>query len=145
MAKEKKVNYIEPKVFKESMLRYYESNKMTNEVAENLKKIAEGLSYSPNFRDYSYRDEMVGDALLKMYAALKNKKFKFENNTNPFSYFTTIAFHAFINRIKKEKKNHEAIKNYRELIYHDKMTDASGGGYVYVKPSTNETSDDFDD
>lgn len=145
MSKEKKVNYIEPKVFKESMLRYYETDKMTNEVAGNLKKIAEGLSYSPNFRDYSYRDEMVGDALIKMYAALKNKKFKFENNTNPFSYFTTIAFHAFINRIKKEKKNHETLKNYRELVYSDKMTDSSNGsGFVYVKPSTNEI-DDFDD
>ncbi len=32
------------------------------------------------------------------------KKFDINSEYNPFSYFTTIAFHAFINRIKKEKK-----------------------------------------
>ncbi len=104
MSKEKKAEYyIEPKVFKASLRKYYDSDILTDDLAENIKKIAYGLSYNSSFINYSYKDDMIGDALIKMYSALKYKKYKFENNSNPFSYFTTIAYHAFINRIKKEK------------------------------------------
>ena len=62
---------------------------------------------------------MIGDAVVKMVAAVKNKKFKIDSPSNPFSYFTTIAYHAFINRIKKEKKYRETIADYQEQIYGD--------------------------
>ena len=100
--------YIKPKEFKASLQKYYDSDILTDDLAENIKKIAYGLSYNGSFINYSYKDDMIGDALIKMYSALKHKKYKFENNSNPFSYFTTIAYHAFINRIKKEKKHHQA-------------------------------------
>jgi DNA-directed RNA polymerase specialized sigma24 family protein len=60
---------------------------------------------------------MIGDAVVKMIAAVKNKKFNLESTSNPFSYFTTIAYHAFINRIKKEKKYRETINDYQEQVY----------------------------
>ena len=136
MSKEKKAEYyIEPKVFKASLRKYYDSDILTDDLAENIKKIAYGLSYNSSFINYSYKDDMIGEALIKMYSALKYKKYKFENNSNPFSYFTTIAYHAFINRIKKEKKHHEAIKSYKEQIYEDYMSDPNNThGHVYVKP-----------
>ncbi len=132
--------YIEPKVFKASLNKYYESDVLTDDLAENIKKIAYGLSYNSNFINYTYKDDMIGDALVKMYAALKYKKYKFESGSNPFSYFTTIAFNAFINRIKKEKKHHEALTNYKEQVYEAYMTnpDNTGGGVVYVKPVDEE-------
>jgi len=139
-SKKKTEYYIEPKVFKESLKKYYNSDILTDDLAENIKKIAYGLSYNSNFINYTYKDDMIGDALVKMYAALKHKKYKFESNSNPFSYFTTIAFNAFINRIKKEKKHHEAISNYREKVYDEYMSDPeyTGGGVVYVKPVDEE-------
>jgi DNA-directed RNA polymerase specialized sigma24 family protein len=132
--------YIEPKVFKASLKKYYDSDVLTDDLAENIKKIAYGLSYNSNFINYTYKDDMIGDALVKMYAALKYKKYKFESNSNPFSYFTTIAFNAFINRIKKEKKHHEALTNYKEQVYEAYMTNPenTGGGVVYVKPVDEE-------
>ena len=95
-AKGKKPYYIEPKVFKESLQKYYDTDILTDDLAENIKKIAYGLSYNASFINYTYKDDMIGDALIKMYSALKHKKFNFEKATNPFSYFTTIAYHAFI-------------------------------------------------
>jgi len=132
--------YIEPKVFKASLKKYYDSDILTDDLAENIKKIAYGLSYNSNFINYTYKDDMIGDALVKMYAALKYKKYKFESNSNPFSYFTTIAFNAFVNRIKKEKKHHEALTNYKEQVYEAYMTNPenTGGGVVYVKPVDEE-------
>jgi DNA-directed RNA polymerase specialized sigma24 family protein len=136
--------YIEPEVFKKHLKQYYESDIMTDELADNVNKIAYGLSYNSSFINYTYKDDMIGDALVKMYAALKFKKYKFESESNPFAYFTTIAFNAFINRIKKEKKHHEALKNYREKKYEELMTDPEMcSGLIYVKPS-NEDNDDED-
>jgi DNA-directed RNA polymerase specialized sigma24 family protein len=87
---------------------------------------------------------MIGDALIKMYSALKHKKYKFENNSNPFSYFTTIAYHAFINRIKKEKKHHQAITSYKEKVYEEYMADPNNTqGTVYVKPIGTEHDSDY--
>jgi DNA-directed RNA polymerase specialized sigma24 family protein len=127
--------YISPKEFKESLKRFYDTDVLTDDLAENVKKIAYGLSYNSNFINYTYKDDMIGDALIKMYSALSRKKYSFDTESNPFSYFTTIAFNAFINRIKKEKRHHEAEKNYREKLYEDIMTDPeNGGAYIYVKP-----------
>jgi DNA-directed RNA polymerase specialized sigma24 family protein len=149
MAKEvknKEHYYIDPKEFKDSLQQYYSTDNMTDDLAENIKKIAYGLSYNPSFINYTYKDDMIGDALIKMYAALKYKKYNFDNNSNPFSYFTTIAFHAFINRIKKEKRHHEAVKNYKEKMYEDIMTDPEiNNGFIYVKPTSEGTEFDGDD
>lgn len=134
--------YIEPKVFKESLQKYYDTDVLTDDLAENIKKIAYGLSYNPSFINYSYKDDMIGDALIKMYSALKLKKYDFKTGSNPFSYFTTIAFHAFINRIKKEKKHHKAVTDYRERVYEEFMVDPNNThGHVYVKPVDDEEYD----
>ena len=139
--KEKKPYYIEPKIFKASLRKYYDSDILTDDLAENIKKIAYGLSYNGSFINYTYKDDMIGDALIKMYSALKHKKFDFSKATNPFSYFTTIAYHAFINRIKKEKKHHEAVTKYREHVYEDYMSNPENThGHVYVKPPDEENS-----
>lgn len=76
-------------------------------------RICEGLSHSPNFASYSWRDEMVGDGIENCVKAAA--KFKVDAKTrsgtpNAFGYFTKIAYWAFLRRIAKEKKQLE-IKN----------------------------------
>ena len=44
------------------------------------------------FINYSYKDEMIGDAVVKMIAAVKNKKFNLESTSNPFSYLLAFFF-----------------------------------------------------
>lgn len=136
--------YVDPAEFKESLKKYYDTDNLTDDLAENIKKIAYGLSYNSSFINYTYKDDMIGDALIKMYSALKGKKYSFKAESNPFSYFTTIAFNAFVNRIKKEKRHHEAEKNYRERVYEDIMTDPKSGNNVYVKPVYGSEDDFYD-
>ena len=126
--------YIDPAVFKQQLVEYYKDS-ATNErlIAESINKIANGLSYSSNFINYTYKDEMIGDAIVKMFTAVKNKKFNVDSEHNPFSYFTTIAFHAFINRIKKEKKHTEALNEYRSRFYEQELMESSDAN-IYVKP-----------
>ena len=74
---------------------------VTEYIAECFLLIAERLSTRPNFINYPYRDEMIGDAIENclMYAA----NFDPEKSKNPFAYFTQITYFAFLRRIKKEK------------------------------------------
>ena len=108
--------YIEPAVFQKQILLYYKTRAFSDEVAESISKIANRLAFAPNFINYSYREEMVGDAIIKMVEALTAKKFN-PKKGNPFSYFTKIAFHAFCNRIKREKRAHEALLSFQSETY----------------------------
>jgi len=119
--KPKKPHYVNSKEFTEDIKEYYGSgdDDIGEKLGESIFKIAKGLSYAPNFINYSYKDDMVGDAIVKMFSALQSKKFNLETGNNPFSYFTTIAFHAFINRIKKEKKQRQVVSDYQEMVYEE--------------------------
>lgn len=82
-----------------------------NYIAECFLKICEGLSRKSNFVRYSYREEMVMDAVENCLKAIKN--YNVENATrsgkpNAFGYFTQIAWFAFIRRIQREKKQQDA-------------------------------------
>lgn len=112
-----KDHYVNCREFEDAIRGYYQSDNITSYLGDSIRKIACGLSYAPNFINYSFKDDMIGDAVLKMYQALKHKKFKLDHGFSPFSYFTTIAFHAFISRIKKEKKHHQVIEDYKERQY----------------------------
>jgi DNA-directed RNA polymerase specialized sigma24 family protein len=84
---------------------------------------------------------MIGDAIVKMFSALRNQKFRLDTGFSPFSYFTTIAFHAFINRIKKENKHHAVLNEYRDKVYTDLMLSPDGNGNtynIYVEPSDDD-------
>jgi len=145
--KEIKANfYVNPKLFREQLVTYYADDNMTNELAHNIVKIAEGLSYNWRFLNYtkSWKEDMVGDAVVKMYAALESKKFRVESEFSPFAYFNQIAWHAFSNRIKKEKKQHDGLEQYKQMMYEDAMNDPTTQGHVYVKPMMDSDENDGD-
>lgn len=133
-------HYVNPEELKQAIAEFYQTDKCTVYLCESLNKIAQGLSFSPSFINYSYKDEMVGDAVVKMFSALSRKKFDIKSETSPFSYFTTIAFHAFINRIKKEKRHHETVTAYRDSKYEELLT--TGEVNIYVKPTV-ESEDEL--
>jgi hypothetical protein len=110
---DKEKYYVEPKKFDEEIMKYYDTGVLGNDLAEMVNKIAHKLSYAPNFINYTYREDMVGDALIRMFKALMSKKYDRVKGTNPFSYFTRIAFNAFRNRIKKEKHINETHLKYQ--------------------------------
>lgn len=140
----KKEHYVNRAEFEEELKEYYRTDIMTDGLCNKIEKIAKGLSYSPSFINYSYREDFISDAVIRMYIALRDKKFSFDTGSSPFSYFTTIAFNEFVSRIKKEKRHHEAVTNYKEQVYEEMMTNPNimGSGHVYVKPNLIE--DDFE-
>ena len=97
-----------------------------NYVGECFMMICNNLSVKPNFMNYSYRDDMVADAIENCVAAAHS--FDPAKSNNAFAYFTQIAWNAFIRRIQKEKKqsyikhkNFENVFTMEELdgVFHD--------------------------
>ena len=111
-AKEKP-HYVDNKKFLEAMTEFRikvlsaaEKNKqrpmVTNYIGECFLKIANHLSYRPNFINYTFRDDMISDGIENCLQYMDN--FNPEKSKNPFAYFTQIIYYAFIRRIQKEKK-----------------------------------------
>ena len=71
-------------------------------------KIANHLSYKPNFVNYMFKDDMICDGIENCVRYIHN--FNPEKSKNPFAYFTQIIYYAFLRRISQEKKQLE-IKN----------------------------------
>jgi len=78
---------------------------VTNYIGECFLKIANHLSYRPNFINYTYRDDMISDGIENCLQYMRN--FNPEKSNNPFAYFTQIIYYAFIRRIQKEKKQQD--------------------------------------
>jgi len=108
-----KNHYINNKDFLTEMIRYRQGiakakrngdkkPQIPRYVAECFMKIAENLSHKPNFLSYTFRDEMVADAIENCVMYVDN--FDPSKSGNPFAYFTQITYFAFLRRIQKEKK-----------------------------------------
>lgn len=102
--------------------------KVTNYIAECFLKIAEGLSHKSNFIRYTYREEMVMDAVENCLKAVLNYNIEAATRTgnpNAFAYFTQICYYAFLRRIAKEKKQQDVKFKFIEkagiedLIHYD--------------------------
>ena len=109
----KKEHYVNNKEFLAAMVEYrkavahakkkkLDKPPVTDYIGECFLKIANHLSYRPNFINYTYRDDMISDGIENCLQYLDN--FNPETSNNPFAYFTQIIYYAFVRRIQKEKK-----------------------------------------
>ena len=113
----KKEFYVSPKEFTDELQTYYKTDIMSDKLALMIRNIAYGLAHAPNFINYTFKEEAIGDSLINMFSALKQKKYKFDKGFNPFSYFNSIAFNCWRSRIKKEKRMRDTLAAYQEEVY----------------------------
>ena len=115
-AKSKKEHYVNNKEFLEALIedrthieeaeaQGKEKPPVTRYIGECFLKIAQHLSYRPNFINYTYKNDMISDGIENCLMYLHN--FNPEKSKNPFAYFTQIIYYAFLRRIQKEKKQTE--------------------------------------
>ena len=127
MAKRSKnVHYVNNQEFSSAVVDYVgtikeakESGKpipvVTDYVATCFLRIAENLSHKSNFIRYTYREEMVMDAVENCLKAVENYDINASTRTgkpNAFAYFTQIIWYAFLRRITKEKKQQDIKEKY---------------------------------
>jgi DNA-directed RNA polymerase specialized sigma subunit len=154
MAKRKKVNkahYVDNAKFLEAMIEYKREYNKSKESDTDLPmiseylgsvflKIAQRLSFRPNFINYAFKNDMISDGIENCLHYIHN--FNPEKSNNPFAYFTQIIYYAFIRRIQKEKKQlyikYKSMQNYSTA---PEYMDQENSNNNYVSLSDYENSD----
>jgi hypothetical protein len=76
---------------------------MTEKLARMIMKLTEKYALKGNWRNYSYREEMQGQAVLQLcQVALQ---FDESKSLNPFSFLTQVSHNSFLRILNIEKKN----------------------------------------
>jgi len=126
MARKKSIHYVNNSDFSTAVVEYVERVEKARKedtkiptvpdyIAQCFLRIAEGLSHKANFIRYTYREEMVMDAVENCLKAIGNYNLEAATRTgkpNAFAYFTQITWYAFLRRITKEKKQQEIKIKY---------------------------------
>lgn len=148
--KKKTVNYIDNEEFLNAIIDYKQKCKeatlsgkpvprIPDYIGSCIFKIAQGLASKPCYSNYSFLEEMIGDAIENSILYFHNFNPEYKPNPklpdgtdnpnynpnykpNPFSYFSQIASYAFHKRIYKEERTRCATyKHFIETmgVHHD--------------------------
>jgi len=133
-------HYVNNKEFLAALIKYREDKEIAliqgkpkppipRYIGECFLKIANHLSFKPNFVNYMFKEDMISDGIENCVQYIHN--FNPEKSQNPFAYFTQIIHYAFLRRIQREKRQLE-IKNkilersgYSEVFGDDNTVDGS--------------------
>lgn len=148
MARSKRANihYVNNKEFSQAVVDYVRKLNEAKQSKQKLPivpdyiascflKIAEGLSHKSNFIRYTYREEMVMDAVENCLKAIDNYNVDTATRTgnpNAFAYFTQISWYAFLRRIAKEKKQQDIKLKY--------MTSSGIEEYIKIDATDNSVA-----
>lgn len=75
---------------------------INNKIGYAVDRIANGVAKHARFKNYTYKEEMIGDAIENCIRYLHN--FNIEKTNNAFAYLTMICWNAFFRRINIERK-----------------------------------------
>ena len=141
-------HYVNNKEFLAAIIRYREDveiaqiqNKpkpvIPTYIGDCFLKIANHLSFKPNFVNYMFKEDMISDGIENCVQYIHN--FNPEKSKNPFAYFTQIIHYAFLRRIQREKRQLD-IKNkilersgYDEVMHGDKVDGMTTSDYNQIK------------
>lgn len=99
--------------------------RVPEDIGKCFMMIATKLATKANFSGYTYKDEMICDALENCVVAVHS--FNPEKSKNPFAYFTQIIWYAFLRRIEKEKKQtYVKYKSLEQLVVDAELLDDEG-------------------
>jgi hypothetical protein len=108
---------------------------INNYIGKCFLDIANNLAKKPNFANYAFKDEMIGDGVENCIQYVEN--FDPKKSSNPFAFFTQIIYYAFIRRIQKEKKQlYVKMRCFEE-------NDPTGKFRNWLKDSFEEESNPF--
>jgi hypothetical protein len=125
-------HYVNNKEFLAALIKYREDKEIAlmqdkpkppipRYIGECFLKIANHLSFKPNFVNYMFKEDMISDGIENCVQYIHN--FNPEKSQNPFAYFTQIIHYAFLRRIQKEKKQLEIKNKILERTGYDQVFD----------------------
>ncbi len=147
--------YVDPKKLYSELVEYRHAYQKAKENGEDLPrinnylgecflKIATRLAYKKNFIGYSFREDMILDAIENCVSGAHS--FNPDKSSYAFAYITQIAYNAFVRRIKKEatqaKIKDKALDNFAQELY---VTQPQDADQIYRNTSMEFARDNVDD
>ena len=108
MSRKRGKYYISNDELLKEVILYRETGRASENLGSMLIMVAENFSTKGNFSGYTWRKDMVSEAILTCLKYLKN--FDPEKSTNAFAYITQIYNNSFKLYIKEQNK-HGSIKD----------------------------------
>lgn len=99
--------YIDKDEYSKELSKYVKTRKSTNRLGELFMLHVSRISSAHNFKDYTFKSDMEGTALLHLLKYTHNFK---PDLGDAFSYCTSIIVRAFLQVMAKEK-HQSAIKD----------------------------------
>lgn len=111
------MNYVDNEKLLREVKRYKETGCKSEELGEMILLIATKYAEKGSFAGYSWKDDMICEAVLTCLKYMHNFDVEKEK-ANPFAYFSKVIHNAFLNFISKQKK-HSSIKDvcYKNLEF----------------------------
>lgn len=116
--KEKKKLYVDKKEMIDELRHFKNTGVITEKLGQMFIDIATHLSSKGCFFNYSYKKDMIRDAVARM--VMQIDRFNPDHPmANPFWYFSTVATRQFLTYIKSEKR----YANTKEIVSDRYMDD----------------------
>jgi DNA-directed RNA polymerase specialized sigma24 family protein len=104
-------DYIKNEDIMPLIFEYRATGEVSNDLGDALLTIARNYANKGNFHGYTWKEDMVSEAVLTCIKYMHNFDPMRYSKPNPFAYFTSIIRNAFLNYIRKQKK-HSEIKDW---------------------------------
>ena len=136
-------NYVDNQKFLEAIRSYKEKVRLAEQEGKEKPRIPEYVGYcllkiaqnyfkKSRFRDYSYEDEMVSEAVKTCITYFDRFD---ETRSNPFAYFTSIIHNSFFQVINAEERlRYKMLKNFTTNV----MVGDAIEGYISENALTSE-------
>ncbi len=129
IARKKNEYYVTNEDLLQEIILFKQEGRMSEKLGKMLLQVATHYSSKSNFSGYTWKQDMISEAVLTCVKYLKN--FKPEKSTNAFAYVTQIIKNSFKLYIT-EQKNHSKIKDicYRGYVLYEEFNKEHENNYV---------------
>lgn len=86
-----------------AVLKAKGEGRVTNELGVMLMMIARNYAKHPYFSGWSFKEDMISEALINL--CQNALKFNPEKSNNPFAFYTTCVHHSFLQFLNTERKH----------------------------------------
>lgn len=135
--------YVEPSVMWDHIRKYYEAAEMQEyptidpTLATMIDDIATKVGYRPNFINYSYKSEMIGDAKLKMFKALRDRLFRLHTHTKIVkkevgAEKTFYYYYDKKNRLKKKSEESTDVVEIKDGVEYITFRNSAFAYYTHI-------------
>ncbi len=110
-----KKNYLNNRDLYDELVKCQQEGQMSDKLGRMFMLLAKKYSTHKYFNQYPYKEDLISTGTLACVNAFQ--KFDPNKSSNPFAFYSSVVYHAFLQMIKKEYKQKDVKDSI--LVEHD--------------------------